>query len=98
MFPKFLFLFFLLGRLSVSVQGVQTTRFKDAKCTSETPDIIVHECRVKVQSRNESSLAVDVTLIKPVVKPIYVNFEKFYDKNDNNFFNRSQFPPATATA
>ena len=66
-----IFIILILTKLS-QVQNGQTIRFKSMMCTSDTADILIHQCKVKVTSRTASFLILDLSLVKPVVGPIYV--------------------------
>ena len=64
-------LIFLVFILFLGVQGRQ--RFKSIKCISYSPNLIFNQCKVKVE-RNLSTLVLNMTHMKPLVKQIYVNY------------------------
>jgi hypothetical protein len=69
---KFLVLTFLAVFL-LKVEATQTYRFKSAYCKSHNESVLkFHECKVKVHSRNSSSVSIKAQLMEPVMKPVFV--------------------------
>lgn len=57
----------------------QKSRFKSMKCVSKNQTIVQFKyCRVKVFSRTSSALAINITYVKKLVKPISIRLSMNY--------------------
>jgi hypothetical protein len=85
MLKKFSLVFVICAlTVFVSTETAQTSRYKSAKCKSmNTSFLTFQECKVKVQSRTNSSFDVRTTLLEPIEKDFFVSLESFDEINSN---------------
>ena len=68
----------LMVQLLIATKADQTVRYKSVKCTAYSQSFVINECKVKVESRNSSSIIFNATMIKPVPEPIFVSKVQSY--------------------